>query len=140
MSCKYRSGTNGVQGISFAKGSGKFKGSETDRSMSFASLSKLNAAPTAVRNLSEDEPTMDDALLYPKKKKKGKNLHQPIRIMLNTKFKIMNEQKYKEKIAGRGQILEEVVARIESLENREYPDFRDARQIVGRLFQTSAIT
>lgn len=38
----------------------------------------------------------------------------------------MNEQKYKEMIEGQGQILEEVVLRIESLENREYPDYRQA--------------
>lgn len=36
----------------------------------------------------------------------------------------MNEQKYKEMIEAHGQVLEEVVLRIESLENREYPDYR----------------
>lgn len=38
----------------------------------------------------------------------------------------MNEQKYKEMIEGHGQVLEEVVIRLESLENREYPDYRQA--------------
>lgn len=36
----------------------------------------------------------------------------------------MNEQKYKEMTEAQGQVLEEVVLRIESLENREYPDYR----------------
>ena len=38
----------------------------------------------------------------------------------------MNEQKYKEIIDGHGQVLEEAVLRLESLENREYPDYRQA--------------
>lgn len=37
---KYKSGTSEVQGISFSKGDYKFKGSEIDRSMSFARLSE----------------------------------------------------------------------------------------------------
>jgi hypothetical protein len=37
---KYRSGTTEIQGISFSKGEHKFKGSEIDRSLSFAKLSQ----------------------------------------------------------------------------------------------------
>lgn len=37
---KYKSGTNEVQGISFSKGDFKFKGSEIDRSLSYAKLSQ----------------------------------------------------------------------------------------------------
>jgi len=37
---KYRSGTTEVQGISFSKGEYKFKGSEIDRSLSYAKLSQ----------------------------------------------------------------------------------------------------
>ncbi|MBB3056724.1 relaxase/mobilization nuclease domain-containing protein [Mucilaginibacter gotjawali] len=37
---KYKSGTGEIQGISFSKGEFKFKGSEIDRSLSFANLSK----------------------------------------------------------------------------------------------------
>ncbi|MFI5139569.1 MAG: relaxase/mobilization nuclease domain-containing protein [Sphingobacteriales bacterium] len=37
---KYKSGTSEIQGISFSKGEYKFKGSEIDRSLSFANLSK----------------------------------------------------------------------------------------------------
>lgn len=54
----------------------------------------------------------------------------------------MNEQKYKEMIEGHGQILEEVVVRIESLENREYPDYREATKkidmAVGQLVHSVA--
>jgi hypothetical protein len=38
---KYRSGTTEVQGISFVKGSYKFKGSEIDRSLSYGRLSEF---------------------------------------------------------------------------------------------------
>jgi Relaxase/Mobilisation nuclease domain len=37
---KYKSGTNEIQGISFSKGEYKFKGSEIDRSLSYAKLSQ----------------------------------------------------------------------------------------------------
>jgi hypothetical protein len=37
---KYKSGTTEIQGISFSKGEYKFKGSEIDRSLSFAKLNK----------------------------------------------------------------------------------------------------
>ncbi|WCT12291.1 relaxase/mobilization nuclease domain-containing protein [Mucilaginibacter jinjuensis] len=40
MLYKYKSGSKEVQGISFAKGDAKFKGSEIDRSLSYANLSK----------------------------------------------------------------------------------------------------
>ena len=40
MHFKYRSGTNEIQGISFSKGEYKFKGSEIDRSLSYAKLSQ----------------------------------------------------------------------------------------------------
>ena len=40
MLYKYKNGTTEVQGISFAKGDAKFKGSEIDRSLSYANLSK----------------------------------------------------------------------------------------------------
>jgi Relaxase/Mobilisation nuclease domain len=40
MLYKYKSGTKEVQGVSFAKGDAKFKGSEIDRSLSYANLSK----------------------------------------------------------------------------------------------------
>jgi hypothetical protein len=40
MLYKYKSGTQEVQGISFSKGEYKFKGSEIDRSLSYAKLSK----------------------------------------------------------------------------------------------------
>ncbi len=39
MLYKYKSGTNEIQGISFSKGEYKFKGSEIDRSLSYAKLS-----------------------------------------------------------------------------------------------------
>lgn len=52
----------------------------------------------------------------------------------------MNEQKYKEMIEGQGQILEEVVLRIESLENREYPDYRQATADIGNAVATLAST
>lgn len=52
----------------------------------------------------------------------------------------MNEQKYKEMVEGQGQVLEEVVVRLDSLENREYPDYRDATKridlAVGQLVQS----
>jgi len=38
MLYKYKSGTNEIQGISFSKGEYKFKGSEIDRSLSYAKL------------------------------------------------------------------------------------------------------
>ena len=41
---KYKSGTSEIQGISFSKGDYKFKGSEIDRSLSYANLSKTIAA------------------------------------------------------------------------------------------------
>lgn len=54
----------------------------------------------------------------------------------------MNEQKYKEMIEAHGQVLEEVVLRIESLENREYPDYRrttvEINDAVALLLQTAA--
>jgi len=40
MHYKYKSGTNYIQGISFTKGEYKFKGSEIDRSLSYARLSQ----------------------------------------------------------------------------------------------------
>jgi hypothetical protein len=40
MHFKYKSGTNEIQGISFSKGEYKFKGSEIDRSLSYAKLSQ----------------------------------------------------------------------------------------------------
>lgn len=40
MLYKYKSGTNEIQGISFSKGEYKFKGSEIDRSLSYAKLSQ----------------------------------------------------------------------------------------------------
>lgn len=115
---KYRSGTTEVQGISFSKGDYKFKGSDIDRSMSFAKLSQSIAERVANEGQSQDEPplaeqlraamktqgkpsmitgrvntghgpslletllnqpvgggqsTPDDALIYRKKKKKGKS-------------------------------------------------------------------
>ena len=41
---KFKSGTSEIQGISFSKGDYKFKGSEIDRSLSYANLSKTIAA------------------------------------------------------------------------------------------------
>ena len=43
MLYKYKSGTNEIQGISFSKGEYKFKGSEIDRSLSYAKLSQAIA-------------------------------------------------------------------------------------------------
>jgi hypothetical protein len=40
MHFKYKSGSNEIQGISFSKGEYKFKGSEIDRSLSYAKLSQ----------------------------------------------------------------------------------------------------
>jgi len=47
MHYKYRSGTTEVQGISFSKGEHKFKGSEIDRSLSYAKLSQSIEAQQA---------------------------------------------------------------------------------------------
>jgi hypothetical protein len=40
MLYKYKSGTNEIQGLSFSKGEYKFKGSEIDRSFSYAKISR----------------------------------------------------------------------------------------------------
>lgn len=52
----------------------------------------------------------------------------------------MNEQKYKELIEAQSQVLEEVVLRVESLENREYPDYRQATVDIGKAVATLAST
>jgi len=53
----------------------------------------------------------------------------------------MNEQKYKEMIEAQGQVLEEAVLRLESLENREYPDYRqttaEINEAVALLLRTA---
>lgn len=54
----------------------------------------------------------------------------------------MNEQKYHEIVEGHGLVLEEIVVRVESLENREFPDYREATkridQAIGHLVQSVA--
>lgn len=52
----------------------------------------------------------------------------------------MNEQKYKELIEAQSQVLEEVVLRMESLENREYPDYRQVTADIGKAVATLALT
>jgi hypothetical protein len=55
MLYKYRSGTTEVQGISFAKGDVKFKGSEIDRSLSYANLSKVLAQQAQTKEQTQAE-------------------------------------------------------------------------------------
>lgn len=62
MLYKYRSVTDEIQGISFAKGDYKFKGSEIDRSMSFAKLSQSIAQRVASEHLCPDELPLADQL------------------------------------------------------------------------------
>ncbi len=54
---KYKGNTNEIQGISFSKGQFKFKGSEIDRSLSYAKLSQL-----LERQLVEPEKSLADQL------------------------------------------------------------------------------
>jgi hypothetical protein len=56
MLYKYKSGTNEIQGISFSKGEYKFKGSEIDRSLSYAKLSQ------AIEQQAKPEKTLADQL------------------------------------------------------------------------------
>ena len=54
MLYKYKSGTNEIQGISFSKGEYKFKGSEIDRSLSYAKLSQaIEQQAKPERNLAD---------------------------------------------------------------------------------------
>jgi hypothetical protein len=119
MDFKYRSGTKDIQGVSFIKGEYKFKGSEIDRSTSYAGLNRCIAerivseqqpqikpslaeqlravikenkqspsvvvgaknthrGPSAIETLLKqpatgNQQTPDDALIYRKRKKKGKS-------------------------------------------------------------------
>lgn len=52
----------------------------------------------------------------------------------------MSEQKYKELIEAQSQVLEEVVLRVESLENREYPDYRQATADIHRAVGTLSLS
>ncbi|QEM06663.1 relaxase/mobilization nuclease domain-containing protein [Mucilaginibacter rubeus] len=56
MLYKYKSGTNEIQGISFSKGEYKFKGSEIDRSLSYAKLSQ------AIEQQNQPEKNLADQL------------------------------------------------------------------------------
>jgi hypothetical protein len=56
MLYKYKSGTNEIQGISFSKGEYKFKGSEIDRSLSYAKLSQ------AIEQQAKPEKNLADQL------------------------------------------------------------------------------
>jgi len=56
MHYKYKSGTNEIQGISFSKGEYKFKGSEIDRSLSYAKLSQ------AIEEQAKPEKSLADLL------------------------------------------------------------------------------
>ena len=56
MLYKYKSGTNEIQGISFSKGEYKFKGSEIDRSLSYARLTQ------AIEQQAKPEKNLADQL------------------------------------------------------------------------------
>jgi len=65
---KYKSGTNEIQGISFSKGEYKFKGSEIDRSLSYAKLSQ------AIEQQAKPEKNLADQLREAMKNvEQGKN-------------------------------------------------------------------
>ena len=68
MLYKYKSGTNEIQGISFSKGEYKFKGSEIDRSLSYAKLSQ------AIEQQAKPEKNLADQLREAMKNaEQGKN-------------------------------------------------------------------
>ena len=68
MLYKYKSGTNEIQGISFSKGEYKFKGSEIDRSLSYARLSQ------AIEQQAKPEKNLADQLREAMKNaEQGKN-------------------------------------------------------------------
>ena len=68
MLYKYKSGTNEIQGISFRKGEYKFKGSEIDRSLSYAKLSQ------AIEQQAKPEKNLADQLREAMKNaEQGKN-------------------------------------------------------------------
>ena len=56
MHYKYKSGTNEIQGLSFSKGEYKFKGSEIDRSFSYAKISR------AIEQQNQQEKNLADQL------------------------------------------------------------------------------
>ena len=68
MLYKYKSGTNEIQGISFSKGEYKFKGSEIDRSLSYAKLNQ------AIEQQAKPEKNLADQLREAMKNvEQGKN-------------------------------------------------------------------
>ncbi len=73
MLYKYKSGTNEIQGVSFSKGEYKFKGSEIDRSLSYARLSQ------AIEQQAKPEKNLADQLREAMKNpEQGKsNLQRP---------------------------------------------------------------
>jgi len=71
MLYKYKSGTNEIQGISFSNGEYKFKGSEIDRSLSYARLSQ------AIEQQAKPEKNLADQLREAMKNaEQGKNNSQ----------------------------------------------------------------
>lgn len=81
---KYHSGTKDIQGVSFIKGDYKFKGSEIDRSTSFAGLNRLIAERISGEQQCQTMPSLADQL---RAVVKGKEQTAPVKGRTNTSHK-----------------------------------------------------